>query len=102
MIEICSFNAKTLTKTTFAPFAWFSWPMEIIRMTIATVRNTVELASTGKTIQIDGGPVKELYVRAGGLRDIKRQEVVKTGSLTPIRRVVRYEDAEDFKKVSSV
>lgn len=100
MIEISSFNEKTLTKTTIAPFAWFSWPMEIGYLVLRSLGNAFDMMTTGKPVIMTGGPVKELLIKRGGLRDIKQQEILRTGSLTPFRKIIRYEDANDFKEAA--
>lgn len=101
MIEICSFNAKTLTKTTFAPFAWFGWPMQIAAVVIETIRNAAMMTSEGRFVKRTGGKVKEVRIATGGLKDIQKQTVLRTCSLTPIKITTHYDSAEDFKKVSS-
>jgi len=90
MIEISSFNEKTLTKTTFAPFAWFDWPMQ-------TVSYLKELA-TPKETRISFALAKEILVKKGQLRPAQKTIVVRKARLSPMVKTTQYEDAEEFKK----
>lgn len=95
MIEISTFNEKTLTEVRFAPFAWISWPMELVNLVLR------EIKTLAGGPRITGGPVKEIFVKDGCLKDHRGRIVVKTGALSPIFYVTRYESAEDFRKVSN-
>lgn len=92
MIEISSFNEKTLTKTTFAPFAWFSWPMDIWSIISATLRG----------IHISGGYVQKAVVNSPTGRMTERAKILKTSVLRPIFTQRTFNDADDFKKAASI
>lgn len=95
MIEITTFHEKTLTRVNFAPFAWFSWPMELVNLVLR------EIKTLAGGPRVTGGPVKEVFIKDGCLKDHRGQIVVRTSTLSPIFYVTRYESAEDFKKVST-
>lgn len=95
MIEITTYNEKTLTEVRVAPFAWFSWPMELINLVLREIRTAAGAP------RATGGPVKEVLVKHGCLKDHRGHVVIKTGALSPIFYVTRYESREDFEKVST-
>lgn len=92
MIEISSFNEKTLTKTTFAPFAWFSWPTDLWTIISATLRG----------IRLSGGYVQKAVVNSPTGRVTERAKVIKTSFLRPIFTQRTFNDPDDFKKASSL
>lgn len=95
MIEITTYNAKSLTEVRVEPFAWFHWPMELVNIVLREIKT----AAGGP--RITGGQVKEVFVKKGCLKDHRGHVIVKTGTLSPIFYVTRYESREDFEKVSS-
>lgn len=96
MIEITSYNEKTLTEVRVAPFAWFSWPIELINLCVR------EIKTLAGGPRVTGGPVKEVFVKNGCLKDHRGRVIVRTSTLSPIFYVTRYESIEDFKKVSTL
>lgn len=94
MFEITSFHKDTQTRVNFAPFAWFDWPMQVVNMVLREVKT---LAGGPR---ITGGPVKEVFVKSGCLKNMKGHVIVKTCALSPLFHVTRYESAEDFEKIS--
>lgn len=92
MIEITSYNTKTLTRTTFRPFAWFGWPMEFARIVIDTFTNA------GKGIATSGGRVKRVTVNSPTGRITNRAIVTETSLLSPIFYHTTFNDPDDFQQ----
>lgn len=92
MIEITTYNEKKLTQTILRPFAWFGWPMQIIRLAILTLK--------GKSIS--GGYVKRAIVNSPTGRITERAKILQTSILEPIVIHRQFNDADDFKKASSL
>lgn len=92
MIEISSFNGKTLTKTTLRPFAWFSWPMQIADF----------ILDTFKGIRVTGGFVKRSIVNSPTGKITERAKILETCLLSPVIIRTTFNDADDFKKASSL
>lgn len=90
MIEIRSFDDATQTETTFRPFAWFDWPLQLVNI----------VGNTFSRIRITHKRPRVVLVRRGGLRDIRRQEIIEGGPLTPIVTRRRFESAEEFREVA--
>lgn len=102
MIEFYSFDEKAMTKTTFAPFAWFYWPMEILGLVLATIRNTATATTDGRYLKRTGGKVKAVRVERGGLTDLARHTVLETCALSPVRVTTEYVAVEDFEAASKL
>lgn len=92
MIEITSYNEKTQTATTFRPFAWFGWPMQIFNV----------IAATFKGVRISGGFVKRSVVNSPTGKITERATILETSILDPIVTRRKFNDPDDFRKASSL
>lgn len=92
MIELNLFNKETLTRTTFHPFAWYSWPMEILSLVAATLKGS----ATG--ITSNGGKVKRVIVNSPTGKITERAKIVETCALSPILYHTTFNDPDDFQQ----
>lgn len=92
--EFVIYHFKSKTEVIVNLFAWFHWPMELMKI----VTDTVSAAAGG--VRIKGGCVRESVI--GRAANGRRQEFVSRSTFTPILVRSRFEDGTGSGRVLRV
>ena len=96
MLIFRTYDDEARVITFFKPLACLGWVFWLFDMAIQTLRESVELAHTGRTIRIVCVITKERFVPSGKLNDFLSHQTTQTASLPPIVSRTRYEDQADY------
>jgi hypothetical protein len=96
MLIFRTYDDEARVITYYEPFACLNWIFILFGKAIQTVREAVELAHQGRTVQIEFECIKESFVPAGKLDEPLSHQITKTTSLPPIVSRILYEDMADY------
>lgn len=95
-IEISRHDDETQTIFHYNPFAWLSWPLELLSLAWRKSSEALRLTFTGSCVVMSGGWVKEQIVVAEKTGLHARNKIIKMTVLSPYRTVTRYEARDDY------